>query len=319
MRACILLVSIVLCALPFTVRAAGFRTLEVPADAGGPRLTGALWTPCAQPPHELVVDGVTLSVVRDCAIRGDRLPLVVVSHGGGGSYLGHADTAIALADAGFVVATINHAGDTVGDRSQWGELAIFVRRPADIKRLVDHVLTAPPAAAAIDRDRIGLFGYSRGGYTGLVALGAAPDWAAAIEYCRPLPGGICREINARIFPADKPVHDPRIRAAVIADPLAIYFSPASYRGIRAPIQLWGSQHGGDGVTPASVGEVNARLPAPHEWHLVPRAGHFVFLAPCSAKAAAEDPEICVDAHGFDRVAFHRQLNAEMIAFFRKHL
>jgi predicted dienelactone hydrolase len=41
-------------------------------------------------------------------VRGDtgttKLPLLVMSHGTGGSTLGHFDTAVALADAGFVVA-----------------------------------------------------------------------------------------------------------------------------------------------------------------------------------------------------------------------
>jgi predicted dienelactone hydrolase len=35
--------------------------------------------------------------------------------------------------------------------------------------------------------------------------------------------------------------------------------------------------------------------------------------------AAAAPEICTDAAGFDRAAFHRTFNAEVLAFFRKHL
>lgn len=41
-------------------------------------------------------------------VNGDKLPLVVVSHGRGGDSVGLHDTAEALADAGFVVAAINH-------------------------------------------------------------------------------------------------------------------------------------------------------------------------------------------------------------------
>ena len=40
-----------------------------------------------------------------------KLPLVVFSHGTAGWFGGHHDTAAALADAGFVVAAINHSGD----------------------------------------------------------------------------------------------------------------------------------------------------------------------------------------------------------------
>jgi len=31
------------------------------------------------------------------------------------------------------------------------------------------------------------------------------------------------------------------------------------------------------------------------------------------------PEICTDADGFDRVAFHADFNARVLAFFRQHL
>jgi len=51
-------------------------------------------------------------------------------------------------------------------------LAIWLERPAAIRRLIDFMLGAWPDAARIDRERIGLFGFSRGAYTGL------PRWAA---------------------------------------------------------------------------------------------------------------------------------------------
>jgi predicted dienelactone hydrolase len=65
--------------------------------------------------------------------------------------------------------------------------------------------------------------------------------------------------------------------------------------------------------------VDKNLPAPHEYHFVPNAGHFVFLVPCPADLAARRPELCVDPPGFDRAAFHRQFNAAVLAFFRAQL
>jgi hypothetical protein len=43
------------------------------------------------------------------------------------------------------------------------------------------------------------------------------------------------------------------------------------------------------------------------------------LAPCAAALAEAAPEICTDATGFDRLAFHRQFNADVLVFLRKHL
>ena len=76
-----------------------------------------VWTPCAEPAQEIKIGPYVLAGRRDCPIVGDKLPLVVISHGHGGSFLGHHDLAEALADAGFVVAAINHPGDTFSDMS----------------------------------------------------------------------------------------------------------------------------------------------------------------------------------------------------------
>ena len=59
-------------------QAAGFRFIAVPADADGPALKGAMWYPCAEPPGEIDLEGITVPGVKDCPIGGDKLPLVVV-------------------------------------------------------------------------------------------------------------------------------------------------------------------------------------------------------------------------------------------------
>jgi predicted dienelactone hydrolase len=66
--------------------------------------------------------------------------------------------------------------------------------------------------------------------------------------------------------------------------------------------------------------VDRNLPAKHEYHVVPNAGHFAFVLCPPAWAKAEPkPEFCTDAPGFDRGAFHKEFNAELLAFFRTHL
>ena len=122
--------------------AAGLRIFDIPADADLP-LTGIVWTPCAIPASNVVLDGgLVLLGVKDCPINGNRLPLVVVSHGRRGSFIAHHDTAEALADAGFVVAAINHPGDNARDSSRTDDFSVLIERPADMKRLTDFILGA---------------------------------------------------------------------------------------------------------------------------------------------------------------------------------
>jgi len=313
------LLAALLCLSATVAHAAGVKFLRIPADAAGPELRAMVWTPCADATQSLTVGPYTLKGRRDCPTAGDKLPLVVISHGHGGSFLGHHDLAETLADAGYVVAAINHPGDTFSDMSRAADLQEFVERPADIKRLIDFMTGPSPFAAHLDRDRIGFFGFSRGGYTGLVLLGANPDWAgAASDHCQHVPRPFCQQILDKRTPAQPLTHDPRIKAAVLADPLAIFFSAESLAPIKTPVQLWASSRGGDGVLPSHVAFVDANLPAQHDYRVVPNSGHFAFFL-CPPAMLQAGSELCADAPGFDRAAFHAEFNAEVLAFFRTWL
>jgi len=137
------------------VEAAGFRFIDIPADAHGPALTGAVWSPCTEPPQEIRLRQAMIVATRNCPIAGERLPLIVMSHGSGGWFGAHRDTAAALADAGFVVAAIDHPGDNAADRSRIDTLSILSDRPVDIRRLTDFMLDRWAGAATLDRKRIG--------------------------------------------------------------------------------------------------------------------------------------------------------------------
>lgn len=312
------LLAAALCCAATLAHAAGFAFVEVPADKDGPALRGAVWSPCSTPPGRIDLAPLVLQGTRDCPVAGQGLPLVVVSHGAGGSALGHHDTAATLADAGYVVAAISHPGDNFQDLSRQGYLSAFATRPVDMKRLTDYMLGAWPQRAQLDTGKVGFFGFSRGGYTGLVAIGAVPDWTSRQDLCLPLSTRpLCGEIRRKEIPAT-PAPDPRIRAAVIVDPLSV-FDAKGLGQVGIPVQLWASALGGDGVTPQSVETVRQGLPSAPDWHVAANAGHFAFLAPCPPALMEAMPAICRDAAGFDRVAFHQIFNAQVLAFFQRHI
>jgi predicted dienelactone hydrolase len=298
-------------------RAAGFQFLDIPAGGGGAEIRGGVWSPCEAAPGVVTVGPFELPATRNCPIRGENLPLVVISHGRGGSFLGHHDLAETLADAGFVIVAINHPGDNALDLSNFNEPSIYVSRPNDIRRTLDFVLDRSPLKASVDPQAIGFFGFSRGGYTGLVLAGATPDWRASKDLCAASPAEpMCAAIGgAPSLPANR---EPRITAFALADPLNL-FRTEGLKGATAPIQFWSSEFGGDGVTPQADVFVRDALPTPPEAHQAKGAGHFAFLVPCPASLAARAPAICADPPGFDRVAFHRDMNAAVLAFFRTTL
>lgn len=306
--------------------AAGVQRVNLPMDMNGPGLTGAIWYPCAAPAAdaaddkaEIKIGNATIPGVLNCPVAQGRHPLIVLSHGSAASFLSHHDTAAALANAGFVVAAINHVGDNAQDKSRQGYLSIFSTRPREMRRLMDYMTGAWPQKAQVDAARIGAFGFSRGGYTALVLAGAKPDFQGGLAICQNAPTlPMCRDIASGKIPQQPYVQDDRIKAVVIADPLNAFPGDA-LKAVKVPVQLWASEQGGDGVTPASVEAVRQALPAAPDFQLAKGAGHFAFLAPCSPAQAEALPVLCQDGAGFDRQQFHRGFNEKVVAFFKARL
>ncbi|GAB0118191.1 alpha/beta hydrolase family protein [Acidisoma sp. 7E03] len=313
----------VLLLLPLTAHAAGLRFITIPAKAAEPAMTGVIWTPCAHPAGQVQAGPLTIPGVRDCPVVGERLPLVVISHGVGGWSLSHHDLAERLANAGFVVAAIDHPedGGRIPDRTHADALEVWSRRPADISRLIDYMLSAWPDHARIDPRRIGFYGFSRGGFTGLVLIGGQPDTGRLRAVCADYPKiQTCLQVKAGARLPNPMPHDPRIRAAVLADPVLSRIFPASgLAAIHVPTQIWASQYGGDGVVPGEVVAMARDLPAAPDLHPVKGAAHFSFLVPCDATLRRLAAPICVDPPGFDRLEFHAEMDDAILAFFQAQL
>lgn len=322
----VLMFSTLLGLTPTVAQAAGIRDIAIPADANHPRIVAELWTPCATPSRTMIIDrgGFPTAIrgVRDCAIPQKNLPLIIISHGMLEDRFSHHDTAEALADAGFAVVAPNHTQDSSADlgAKSVADISSFLVRPIDIKRVIDFFLDSPPAGVKIDRRRIGFFGFSRGGYTGLVLAGAQPDFETLMIPC-PEEYVMCQQIKEHRIPAHASGYEPRIKAYVIADPVNLFASKSSLQNVKAPVQLWSSEYGGMGVRPQDVSAVRKSLPIEPEFHRATGAGHLSFDCPCSEdQVKARHPSIvCTDPPDFDRTAFHRKFNASVVDFFRRKL
>lgn len=299
--------------------AAGVRLIDIPESSKGKAFKAIVWSPCALAPVETKVGPFSINAVRDCPIEGKKLPLVIISHGYGGSAFSHHDTATELANAGFLVIALNHPSDSALDLSRGGDLSALVERPSDVSRLIDYMVGAFPEASKIDAEQIGMFGFSRGGYTALVIAGANPDFYNAKLPCPDSEAPLCQQVKNSETSHLTVVHDARVKAFVVADPLNAFPGPATLYNVRSPVQLWASEQGGEGVSLQSVIAIRDNLPIKPDFHLVPNATHYAFLAPCSAEMAARVPQICKDAPNFNRSLFHASFNKSVQEFFRKHL
>jgi predicted dienelactone hydrolase len=300
-------------------RPVGFQEVGIP-DAGGRPLAAGIWYPTAARPRLMMLGLIVQQVAPNGPVVGQGLPLVMISHGNGGGMGSHADTALALAAAGFVVVAPTHTGDNYADQGEVGLPLWLTDRARHVRSTIDYMLQAWPGRDHIDPRRIGMFGFSAGGFTALTAIGGEPDLTRIAAQCLKADEFACHLWKPQDVPLPGPgafAHEPRIKAAVIAAPgFGFTFVPGGLAGVRARVELWAG--GADTSVPyaSNTGPVRAALGDLATIHVEPGANHFAFLVPCDPLGP---PLLCHDAHGFDRRAFHRRFNAEVVRFFEAEL
>lgn len=324
------LAAALLACMPFAIAgadryAAGLvdLTLTDPVQGGPMTAIAAYPTATSGPPTERYPFKVDATLGAPPAAG--TFPLIVVSHGVGGSALTHHDSMTALARSGFVVAAVEHPGDNFRDSGGFGTDLQLIGRAHHIVALVDGVLADARIGRLVDRSRIGMAGHSAGGYTALLIAGAVPNFALKEEYRKAVAFDTYLSradavSNFRRKPGLEVVADQRVRAIFLMAPaLAYVFDRKALSKVEIPVRLY--RPGADELIPHSwdAERIASMLPRQPEYDVVEGAGHFVFVAPCSAALAAMAPPICTDPPGIDRNAVHRRLNDEMIGFFRRTL
>lgn len=303
----------------------GFQEVSV-ADGSDKPLTVGVWYPTEAAASSQPLGAFTQVVAPGAPVAGRALPLVVMSHGTGGWYGGQYDTALALAHAGFVVAAVTHTGDNYRDLSRVTQVA---GRSQHVHRVIDYMLADWSGHASIAPGRIGVWGFSAGGFTALVASGGVPDLSQVVPHCVYAPtafecgllkGPAAAAYAASVPPASAFIHDPRIRAAVVAAPaLGFTFGREGLKDVRIPVQLWRAEYDHVLPQPDYAEAVDRTLPRKAEYRVVPGADHYDFLAPCTPALAKAVPDICVSRPGFDRAAFHKDFNRQVVVFFLRTL
>lgn len=305
------------------IRGVGVRTLGAIDPITRAPLPLAVVYPSSAPTAPTRIGPYELDATRDAPLAAGVYPLVAISHGHAGSLWGHHDLAEALARAGYIVALVEHIGDSWRDPSGFRSDRVLYGRAYQVSATIDAALADPALAAHIDPARIAVAGFSAGGYTALLLVGAQPHWPHVEAYCarHPDDAEICGGPMRRELTEVRPMRDPRVRAAFVMAPLAAPFRRDELRAITAPVFLaWAAA---DRVLlPDEHAAAIAPLFPPHVvrgTRVIPDAGHFVFLAPCEAELARDAPPLCSDPPGVDRRQVHAALADDAIRFFAASL
>lgn len=242
---------------------------------------------------------------------GRRRPVILFSHGFGGTARMMGWFTTVLAQQGYVVIAVDHPGNNGLDKMTVAGATMFWDRPGDLQAALDAVAADPAIAAHLDLRRLGVAGFSAGGFTALAAAGARVDLARFVAFCKDHPDdGVCKPqqelavtqeqaMAALASPelAPEAAHagdDHSIRGvkAVFAMAPAIVqaFDPASLAAMTTPVSIILGD--ADPVAPPHTnGGVAAREIPRAQLKALPGVGHYDFLSTCSAQARARIP-IC---------------------------
>ena len=327
------LLATLLVAAPAHANGAGWIQIQLTeATRDEPPTTVALYYPTMAATRAVAMGPFTL----DVAIGGtpvDKVKaLILLSHGIGGSELGHSVLAQALARNGYLVAALRHPGDNWQSRSliEKGPERYFDERPRQASRVIDAILADPRWKERIASDsqgpRVGALGHSAGGYTVLALAGARPDLCRLRQHCAveasqdPIFCGVGRSGGA--MPPSPAVtsslEDKRVRAIVAMAPAGVPFTAESLAAVRSATVIYVAELDRFLVPRFHAEWVASNLPAPN-LHRVPNAWHFAFMDSPSMSIPSPDGDIAANPPGFDRPAFLKQLADEVTAFFDKTL
>lgn len=236
----------------------------------------------------------TMEVAVDSEIANGKFPLIVISHGNGGSHLLYRTISTRLAKSGYIVAMPEHFGNNRNNNELENTIANLINRPKHISLTIDSILLDSRFGKFILSNKIAVIGHSMGGYTALALAGGIP-WTQEAE---------------RVETSS----DARVKAIVLMAPGAGWFMN-SLSKVTIPILLYGAEH--DPITPEWNAEiVRNGVPDPSQvtYHFVPNAGHFSFLSPFPAAMKNPNFRPSTDPEGFDREKFHEELPKEILEF-----
>jgi predicted dienelactone hydrolase len=261
-------------------------------------------------------------------------PLVLLSHGFGGSARQMTWLGTALARAGYLALALDHPGtngidgiNAAGAYAPWA-------RATDLSAALDDLIADPAWGPRVDRDRIAVAGFSLGGWTAALLVGARADFGAFDRFCASEErDSICEPqvefpldligrrravladpALAQLARGESSSHrDPRIRAAfLIAPALGRALDRRSLADVRVPVAvIVGSA---DPITrPQTNAEFIARAIPGAMLLTLSGVAHYDFLSPCGAGGADAMP-YCADGPGTRRHETHAAAVEALLAF-----
>ena len=280
----------------------------------------------------------------DAKLASGTFPLIVLSHGTGGSAGMMSWLGTALAANGYIAAAVNHPGNNALESYTPQGFSLWWERAKDLSHVIDKMLGDSEFGARIDSSRIAAAGFSLGGYTMIEIAGGTTDRAAYRKFCDSRAADdMCKsppevpqimdyinrldatgrndpEIATSLQQEKEPHRDPRIRAVLaIAPALGPAFPPEGLKKIEIPVEIVAGIEDDSVPIKSSAEYLAAHISGAKLVLLKNGVQHYQFLASCTPAGRQKLPLLCTDGPGVNRDAIHKTTAAIAVAFFKAKL
>jgi predicted dienelactone hydrolase len=262
-------------------------------------------------------------------------PVVLFSHGYGGTARMMGWFGLALARAGYVVIAVDHPGNNGQDKMTIAGGSLFWDRVEDLRAAYDAAKADPVVGPHLDPGRVGVAGFSAGGFTALNAAGARVEMNGLFAFCRTHPkDGECvpqKEFALTMDGLQRALRSPALRKEaahagddhaipgvrgvfVIAPALVPALRQESLEAMKVPVSIL--LGGADPIaTPENNGLIAAEFIPHAQLQVLPDVGHYDFLSTCTP--AGKATPFCTATVPQDQT--HQAAIQMALAFFGKTL
>lgn len=311
-------------------------------NSGSRPLATAVWYPAPAGTQEAswrisIFNAGKNAIEAPLAASQEKLPLILISHGTGGSAATMAWLAETFAANGYLVAAVNHHGNTGYESTPRLEgFAVWWDRPKDLSVLLDKLLADRRFGPHIDINRIGVAGFSIGGYTALAVVGARLSYDQWIDFCAThafdsnckLPPeakftqadlrhmlASNQRVKDAIASSGESFLDSRIKAAFVISPaLGPVLTKASLSAIQVPVRIVVGSQDDQTVPDVNAKPIASVIPMAR-LDVLPNVTHYTFLPTCTLLGRFVARQYCTDPKGVDRDAAHDQVSSAALNFF----
>jgi len=251
----------------------------------------------------------TMDISMDAEPRVTGFPLVMISHGSGGSNLAYRTLAHYLACNGFIVCMLEHPFNNRNDNNWADTTDNLTNRPRHIRMAMKWLQRSSKFSRYMMGRTFAIIGHSMGGYTALAVAGGWPS-----SFPHESPDGQSQKISV--------TPDEWVYGLVLLAPAAVWFKEeGALSTVGIPILMLVGEK--DEYTPFDVHGrlILDRVPdaSKVQYRIIENGGHFSFLSPFPESMASAAFAPSQDPPGFDRARFHKDMNAEILDFLMREV